>query len=60
MGSLVACGGSDEEKEATLIGHAKNEAQGCISEPRVIGLSYGGPVSYLEVLVPYYLSLIHI
>ena len=54
MGVLVACGGSDEEKEAPLIGHAKNEAQGCISEPRVIGLSYGGPKSYLEVLNSYY------
>ena len=43
MGSLVACGGSDG-------GHAKNEAQGCISEPKSISFTSG----YFDVLAPYY------
>ena len=51
MGVLVACGGSDEEIEPFFRGHAKNEAQGCISEPYDYSL---GSFTYLEVLNPYY------
>ena len=63
MGSLVACGGSDEEKEIVEekheFGHYKNEAQGCISEPytryveQIIGVARI-ETGYLEVLDPYY------